>query len=243
MTIAGDVSAPLAERLMSGIEYDTNGGCWLWAASREESCRGRLTVYGRGQVLAARASFETFKGPIPDGLFVCHHCDVPACIRPDHLFAGTAQDNVDDMIRKGRRVQAEMPRGEDHQLSKLSESEVLIIRALRGVRGDKAVGHHFGMTRNAVASIWSRRCWAWLAPRPLSQAEQMMFDEARAAVLLRPTNRKLSETQLEDIRAEAKSCGVTALGRRYGVSHSLISMIVSGKHRAASHGIALGGTE
>lgn len=86
----------MKDEIRSRVEYDTNGGCWLWPVSA-----------GYGQFKGKRAhrlSYEAFKGPIPDGLFVCHKCDVPACCNPDHLFVGTASDNSLDMVKKGRHA-------------------------------------------------------------------------------------------------------------------------------------------
>lgn len=63
---------------------------------------GRLRVDGK-KVLAHRASYEEFNGAITDGLLVCHSCDTPSCINPDHLFLGTDKDNFHDSLNKGRR--------------------------------------------------------------------------------------------------------------------------------------------
>lgn len=74
--------------------------CWLWP---NESQRGRGTfrIDGR-KLMAHQASWILHFGEIPEGLNILHHCDNPSCVRPDHLFLGTQQDNIDDMCAKGR---------------------------------------------------------------------------------------------------------------------------------------------
>ena len=92
------------DRLLARVQFDTNGGCWLWDRPGENGY-GLVKIEGVAQS-AHRASYEAFIGPIPDGLNVCHKCDVRACIRPDHLWAGTQSENIKDAIEKGRWVQA-----------------------------------------------------------------------------------------------------------------------------------------
>lgn len=75
--------------------------CWLWTGYQMPFGHGQLNV-GDKIVLTHRFSWELHHGPIPEGLSVLHHCDVPNCIRPDHLFLGTQKDNVQDAIQKGR---------------------------------------------------------------------------------------------------------------------------------------------
>jgi len=98
---------PIEQRLLSRVERITESGCWIWTGRIDRQGYARLSVYhaDRGHyvpTLAHRLSFKAFtKKPI-DGLAVCHVCDVPCCINPDHLFAAPQSANIADMIKKGR---------------------------------------------------------------------------------------------------------------------------------------------
>ena len=104
MTRRGDYSSSteIAARIMERILPEPNCGCWLWTGDKSGKMGyGRLMYQGRTRA-AHRVAYQIFRGPITDGLLVCHRCDVPLCVNPDHLFLGTYTDNSDDMIRKGR---------------------------------------------------------------------------------------------------------------------------------------------
>lgn len=76
--------------------------CWLWVRATTSQGRYGYFKWQNRSWQAHRAAWTLTHGPIPDGLVVCHRCDVTLCVRPDHLFLGTQADNVRDMWEKGR---------------------------------------------------------------------------------------------------------------------------------------------
>lgn len=154
----------LSERFWEKVSKTES--CWLWTGATARGGYG-LTSADKKRIRAHRASFEMAYGKIPEGLLVCHKCDNPPCVRPDHLFLGTQQDNVADRHEKGRTSRAcekqkqSVPKGEKCHLSKLTEKDVLDIRVRcqPGQRNMAQVAREYGLSSVNVQCIVHRKTW------------------------------------------------------------------------------------
>lgn len=135
------------ERFMQYVEYDTNGGCWLWSYKTWRSGYGRFRL-GFKYVAAHRFAYRQFKSD-PGSLNVLHRCDNPLCVNPDHLFAGTQRDNVRDMHSKGRGG------GHGRGARRLTQTEIEHIIANRD-QSKHALSRELGISRGTIAGVLER---------------------------------------------------------------------------------------
>lgn len=145
------IKVPIAERFWQKVvKTDT---CWNWTGAKIKGY-GVINVSGKN-VFAHRLSYQLhFREP--DAL-VLHSCDNPSCVNPAHLFLGTYQDNMDDMVSKGR---ANPPCGERQGNHKLTEAEVLEIFAANGTH--ESISGQFGISQSLVSLIKSQKRWTHL---------------------------------------------------------------------------------
>lgn len=103
---------------------DKSGQCWLWVGARTSAGYGHFYI-GKLAIYAHRFSWQIINGEIPKGLLICHHCDNPPCVNPNHLFLGTLSDNARDSAAKGRshfqKHPEQLPRGNSHWMKKHPE--------------------------------------------------------------------------------------------------------------------------
>lgn len=133
----------------------TEAGCWIWTGGWKANGYGVLN--GHSNVLAHRASYEAFNGEIPEGYEVCHRCDTPACVNPEHLFVGTTRDNARDSANKGRRKFNRMP-GERNPSARLTEQDAIAVFHDR--RPARAIAEELGVSESLVRHIRTGRKWA-----------------------------------------------------------------------------------
>lgn len=135
-------------------EYvEKSEGCWNWKGPHNDKGYGQINAEKKTSY-AHRFSWILHNGPITNGLIVCHHCDNPSCVRPDHLFLGTHKDNNADMLSKHRE---NFVQGENVGCAKLTNEQAEEIRKSyrRGVKGYGfiAIGRRFNVSPNIIMNI------------------------------------------------------------------------------------------
>lgn len=151
---------------------DKSADCWVWTGCVDNRGYGQISTGKTGKhIKTHRLAWELENGSIPEGLCVCHKCDNPPCVRPDHLFLGSKADNNRDMKRKGRQAFGDRapsrrnperyPRGTGHHYAKLNESIVRDIRSRyrQGQATEFALAHEYGVSVGCVSGIVNRKSW------------------------------------------------------------------------------------
>lgn len=164
------ISKVRLERFMRKLRIDKETGCWIWTAAANKLGYGNfhlpeLSGSSRTVIKAHRAVWLIFRGPIPEGLGVCHHCDIPACCNPNHLFLGTHAENMRDAASKGRngaQRQPEIRNGERNPAAKLTPSQVDEIRDLYAAGGisQPQLARRFGVGQSQINRILLRQSWS-----------------------------------------------------------------------------------
>lgn len=177
----------MAKRIPTDVRFwamvdasDAPDACWLWLGKRNRRGYGQFwdgTYLPSGsprQVVSSRWAYESQNGPIPDGMFVCHTCDDPSCVRVAHLFLGSPADNSADMVSKGRawarsgdehglrKHPERVARGEAHSQAYLTEDLVRAMRERHAATGMsyEALGREFGTTGVNASLIIRRKRWS-----------------------------------------------------------------------------------
>lgn len=170
---------------MLKVERIPGVDCWVWAGATKPTGYGNFFLNGK-TVGAHVASHVLHVGTIHDGAVVCHKCDNPSCVNPEHLFIGTQKENLDDMDAKGRRVvadkggclnpmfgkshsdetrrkQAAVKIGryayENHPRASITREIAALIRSLKGIKTAKQIALDLSVSKHVVANVWNGKSW------------------------------------------------------------------------------------
>ena len=136
--------------------------CWIWPGAVFTNVYGHIRWIGKS-VKAHRLAYIAIHGPVPIGLGVLHRCNNKLCYNPEHLYAGTVQDNANDAMKAGT---LKGKRGETNACAKLTAKKVIeILHRLKSGEFHKDIATDYGVTRGAISQISSGNNWSHI-PRP-----------------------------------------------------------------------------
>lgn len=210
----------LEERLFDKV--DITDGCWLWTAYRNKCGYGVIGTSGGKSALAHRVMYSLKVGEISEGKEVCHKCDVPACVNPDHLFLATHRENMEDSKRKGR---ARSTREEEKKSAKLNNQAIEEI--LSSTETGKDLASRLGVSDTAIGFVRRGRTWKHV-PAENRGSDQWKWEGERHH------KAKLTTAQVEEIirkywalkvNGKAPAGTMQALADEYGVHVNYPSML------------------
>lgn len=209
---------PIAERFYSHIIINEDNGCWEWDGPPGSSGYGWFSLTSSTHMASHRVSYLLTHNGIPENLEVLHTCDNKICVRPDHLFLGTQQDNVDDMIEKGR---ANYARGSQSGAAKLMEQDVVTIRQMadNGI-ALKIIASIYSLDGSTISGIVHGKYWSHVEG-PLQESLKIRGDRHNLA--------KLTSENIPTIYTMHKA-GITqkVIASFFGVTQATISCVLRG---------------
>ncbi len=151
------------DRFWSRVDKAGPDACWLWTGAKDKLGYGRFHIgtARSANMLTHRIAYGLTYGEQPEA--VCHHCDNPSCCNPRHLFGGTRADNNADMVAKGRGRQGSNPvRGEKHGSAKLTDADVMAIRAsyAAGKGTQYSIATQFNVCQRTINKVVNHTGWS-----------------------------------------------------------------------------------
>ena len=161
-----DLRFDLVQQQLARYEISDNG-CWEFTGPLHAHGYGRFTIYvstlrpKKRKFVASRVAYAYYTGEDPGARLVCHVCDNPRCINPDHLFLGTPKDNAQDREQKGRGANQ---KGENNPSCKINAGTVLsILDAIRAGKNNKQIAAEYSVSHSQVSLIRLGKSWSHLS--------------------------------------------------------------------------------
>lgn len=213
---------------INAMKIVTSSGCWEIDKSLN---KGYPMIKVKGKQWRCSRLYYTYAiGPIPRGMFVCHTCDNPLCVNPDHLFLGNARDNNLDMLGKGR---AKPPKGEKHHTTKFNVAQIIDIRELyaMGSYNQYQLARIYHVTVQTINNIVRGKTWKDV-DGPITNTGHVNPPSKSGED---SPNAILTEENIREIRSLYAAGGISfkKIGDRYGVNATHIYRIV--KRQAWAH--------
>jgi hypothetical protein len=212
----------LVKSLHDVFEYytiDPRTGCWNWTRAKRKGYG--VIVYEGRQLASHRVSYQIHKGPIAEGKSVCHSCDNPACINPDHLFEGTHRENMIDKEAKGRGNHVSL-KGEDNPNCIVPDASVIsLLKDYIAGMSHAGISSKYGISVKSVPDFTTGKSRAWLHGNHGCPT----LEELKAARNLKPGAVLTAETVLAIRRRLASGAQGKDLATEYGIHKATISDI------------------
>lgn len=148
----------IKNRFYAKVLIPDENGCMIWNGAKSKKGYGGFVGHNKKMTNVHRYSYSLYNGVIPTGMSICHTCDNPSCVAPNHLFAGTQKENVHDMLRKKRGKDNS---GIKNGMSKLTEEKVSLIKKhiKENILSLIEIGELFEISPPVISSIKHGRAW------------------------------------------------------------------------------------
>jgi len=157
---AAQRAIPDSARFWPKVDKRGPDECWPWIGAKQRAGYGHFRNQAGKTVTASRFAYEFANGPIAAGMHVLHRCDNRACVNPAHLFLGTHNENMADMVAKKRHTF-----GENNKHNKITEVQARTILALKGRARPVELAREYGIGAGAIHAIWRGDAWRHINER------------------------------------------------------------------------------